>query len=348
MKRFFIVSICTLCLIIGIYLWNSDTFKSSQLPLDDEQTNLEEQVVINFSHVVAENTPKGVAAKKFAELVKEKTGGKIIIQVYPNGILYNDETEMDALKDNKVQIIAPTFSKMSSLVPSWEVLDLPFLIETDEQLETVLNSDLKDKLLKDLEKHHIKGLDFWSNGFKQIAANQQVLETDDFKALHIRVMNSDLLLEQMQLLGATPVVSDFDSVFNMMKSDKINAQENTISNIYSKGFHTYEKHITLSNHGIMGYSILMNEDFWKDLKPEYQKAIEESLQEMKEWQIEQSKLINESSLKALDSIADVQIKTPTKEQIDKWKEKVEPLYDEYQNEGYEEYYDLLMELLKSK
>lgn len=349
MNRFFIVSICTVFFIIIVYVLNIDGFRTSNLPYDDEQTGSNGQIIINFSHVVAENTPKGVAATRFAELVKEKTNGQVIVQVYPDGILYNDDTELEALKENKVQMIAPTFSKVSSISPSWELLDLPFLIENEEQLKTVLNSKLKDMLLKELEENGIKGLDFWTNGFKQIAANNRpVLETKDFQNLHIRVMNSKLLSKQMELLGATPVVTDFDSVFSMIENEQIDAQENTISNIYSKGFHTYEKYITLSNHGIMGYAILMNDDFWEDLQPQYQEAILESLTEMREWQFEQSKLINETSLTALQSLDRVHIVTPTDKQIAHWKEKVKPVYKQYCDNGYDRYYSILLDILNDQ
>lgn len=349
MNRFLIVSICTLFVLVIIYVLKIDSFQSDNLPYDDEQSGIDDQIIINFSHVVAENTPKGIAATRFAELVKEKTNGKVIVQVYPDGILYNDDTEFEALKENKVQMIAPTFSKVSSLLPSWELLDLPFLIENEEQLKTVLNSKLKKMLLKELDKINIKGLDFWASGFKQIAANNQpILDTKDFQNLHIRVMNSKILSEQMKLLGATPVVTDFDSVFSMMESKEISAQENTISNIYSKGFHTYEKYITLSNHGIMGYAILMNEDFWEDLDPQYQKAIKEALEEIRQWQFEQSNLINEESLTALKSLNGVHIFTPSAEQIAEWKEKMEPVYKEYCENGYKNYYSTLLELLNEQ
>lgn len=349
MKRFFIGSFCTVFIIIFIYVLNIDAFRTNNLPYDDEQAGINEQIIIQFSHVVAENTPKGVAATRFAELVKEKTNGQVIVQVYPNGILYNDDTEFDALQENRVQMIAPTFSKVSNLLPSWELLDLPFLIENEEQLQAVLNSELKSMLLKELEKYDIKGLDFWSNGFKQIATNNQpITQTDDFQSLYIRVMNSELLLEQMRLLGATPVVTGFDNVFTLMENEKINAQENTISNIYTKGFHTYEKYITLSNHGIMGYAVLMNDDFWHNLKPEFQMAIQEALAEMQHWQFEQSKIINESSLTALQSLEDVHIYIPTAQQLAEWKEKVKPIYKMYQNNGFNRYYSILLEQLREQ
>jgi len=323
---------------------NQNIFQISHLPYDAEQEGLDDQIIIHFSHVVAENTPKGLAATKFAELVKEKTNGQVIVQVYPNGILYNDSNEFEALKNNDVQMIAPTFSKVSALLPSWEILDLPFIIESDKQLEAVLNSELKDLLLQELEQKNMKGLQFWSNGFKQIAANDHaVLTTEDFSSLRIRVMDSALIKEQMSLLGATPISTNFDDVFNEIESNTINAQENTISNIYSKGFHTYEKHITLSNHGIMGYAVIMNEDFWSSLSQDNQLHIQEALQEMQKWQLEQSVAINEMSLQALKEIEDVHIYSPTPEQLDKWRITLLPLYETYQSKNNSAYYSLLVD-----
>lgn len=344
MKYFYIVSFLTVILLIGIYSVNQNIFQIDSLPYDAEQEGIDSQITIHFSHVVAENTPKGLAATKFAELVKEKTNGQVIVQVYPNGILYNDSNEFEALKNNDVQMIAPTFSKVSALLPSWEILDLPFIIQNDEQLETVLNSELKDLLLQELEQKNMKGLQFWSNGFKQIAANDtSVLTTQDFSSLRIRVMDSAPLKELMALLGATPISTTFDDVFNEIESNTINAQENTISNIYSKGFHTYEKHITLSNHGIMGYAVIMNEAFWETLPKHIQLNIQDALQEMQKWQFEQSVIINNKSLQALKDIQDVYIYTPSFEQLDEWRKTLLPLYKSYQSKNNNSYYSLLVD-----
>ena len=348
MKPFFIVSICTVLLLICIYMLNLNLLQLKELPLDDEQTGIDEQIIIHFSHVVAENTPKGVSATKFAELVKAKTNGQVVVQVYPNGILFNDDNEFEALKNNDVQMIAPTFSKISSIFPAWEVLDLPFLIEKEEQLQQVLNSELKTVLFEDLQKHDIHGLQFWSNGFKQIAANKPVLYADDFHDLQIRVMNSERLRLQMEMLGATPVITSFDDVFNIMENNEINSQENTISNLYSKGFHTFEKHITLSNHGIMGYAVLMNGQFWRQLSPEHQVAITEALTEMQQWQFNQSMQINSESLAALQAIDDVKIYVPTVEQLATWKEQISPIYESYRENGHARYYSILLKELNEQ
>lgn len=347
MKYFFTGAFLTLVLLISFFTYKQNIADVSSVPYDDEQNGLGEQITIHFSHVVAENTPKGLAAARFAELVKEKTDGRVIVQVYPNGILYSDETEMEALQNNDIQMIAPTFSKMTSYLPSWQVLDLPFIIETDKQLKQVLTGPLKDQLLSELNELGIKGLDFWSNGFKQIASNDfPVQDVEDFQSLRVRVMASDLISKQFSLLGSTPIITTFDDVYYEIEKKNIQAQENTISNLYSKGFHKYEKYITLSNHGIMGYAVMMNETFWNGLDDEIQQHISDAIQEMSDWQFETSIAMNKAGQQELAALPDVSLSPLSTGQKKAWKEKITPIYDMYKNEVNDSYYKLLIEEVK--
>ena len=344
MKYFFTGAFLTLVLLISFFGYKQNIVDVASLPHDDEQNGLSDQIIIHFSHVVAENTPKGLAAARFAELVKEKTDGRVIVQVYPNGILYSDENEMEALQNNDIQMIAPTFSKMTSYLPSWQVLDLPFLIETDEQLKRVLTGPLKDQLLDELDELDIKGLDFWSNGFKQIASNDYpMIELEDFQSLRIRVMDSELLSKQFSLLGSTPITTTFDDVFYEIEKKNIQAQDNTISNLHSKGFHKYEKYITLSNHGIMGYAVMMNENFWNGLDEEIQQHIQDALYEMSDWQFEKSIAMNKASKQELEALPNIVFSPLSETQRLAWKEKVSPVYNYYKNEVNDSYYKLLIE-----
>lgn len=347
MKYFFIGSFLTLLVLVSFIGYKQNIMNVSSLPYDDEQNGLEEQIIIHFSHVVAENTPKGLAAAKFAELVKEKTDGRVIVQVYPNGILYSDENEFEALQNNDIQMIAPTFSKMTSYLPSWQVLDLPFIIEDNEQLHNVLTGPLKDQLLTELEQLDIKGLDFWSNGFKQIASNDfPVQDVEDFQSLRVRVMASDLISKQFSMLGSTPITTSFDDVYYEIEKKNIQAQENTISNFYSKGFHKYEKYITLSNHGIMGYAVMMNESFWNGLDDEIQQHITDALQEMSDWQFETSIAMNKIGQQELSEMPNVFLSPLSTVQKKAWQEKVGPIYDTYKNEVSDSYYKLLLQEVK--
>lgn len=344
LKNLIIGSFLSILILIALLGYRQNIFTSTILPYDDEQTGLDNQIVIKFSHVVAENTPKGIAAEKFKNLVETKSDGRIIVQIYPNAMLYNDHNELQALKDGEIQMIAPTFSKMTDYLPNWQVLDLPFVIENEEQLERVLTGPLSDKLLDELDSINIKGLTFWSNGFKQMASSDSpIIETEDFLDKKIRIMPSNILEEQFNLLKANPVEASFDDVFNELENQQINAQENTISNIYSKNFYEMENHITLSNHGILSYAVMMNHEFWDQLNTEDQTILLDALEEMKIWQFEQAVEINNNNLQALLREEAVSIYKLNKVSRNKWKKELFPIYDYFKKNVHPTYLDELIQ-----
>ncbi|MFY3793066.1 DctP family TRAP transporter solute-binding subunit [Ureibacillus sp. MALMAid1270] len=343
MKRFFIGSIITIFILIVLLGYRQNIFSQGKLPYDDEQVGLENQIIIKFSHVVAENTPKGKAAEKFASIVKEKSNGRIIVQVYPNGMLYNDDNELQALKEGDIQMIAPTFSKMTEYLPNLQVLDLPFLIENEEQLKRVLTGPLSEQLLDEFDSINIKGLTFWNNGFKQIASSHSpIIEIQDFWHKKVRMMPSELLKEQFYLLRAKPITTSFGDVYNELENMSVDAQENTISNIYSKKFYEMENHITLSNHGILSYVVMMNKEFWNQLSKNDQEIIASALEEMENWQFEEAENINAINLKTLLQDEQVYIYELNEEDKKDWMEELSPIYEYYTKNIHPDYLDILL------
>ena len=142
MRVYITTALCTLVVLIGLIGYQQKFWQDASLPFDDEQEGLNDQIVLHFSHVVAEDTPKGQAASKFAELLEQKSNGRIRVVIYPNGLLYSDDEEFDALQNGDIQMIAPTVSKLTDLFPAFQVLDLPFLFETDEEVERILTGPL--------------------------------------------------------------------------------------------------------------------------------------------------------------------------------------------------------------
>lgn len=331
MRLYIITATIAVVLLIISISFRFNVWNSHDLPYDDEQVGLDDQIVINFSHVVAENTPKGLAVSKFAELVKEKSHGGIVVQTYPNGILYNDGNELAALKKGDIQMIAPTISKMTKALPSWQVLDLPFIFETDEQVYEILHGELSESLLQELDSMNVHGLTFWHNGFKQMASNSTpLLEVGQFKDLKIRTMPSEILKEQFLLLKAKPISTTFNDLYIAIQHNEIIAQENTLSNLYSKGYYSMQPNITLSNHGILAYSVMMNADFWRSLTEEQQKIIQDSLDEIQRWQHDQAVALNAENFRQLKADEEIQFYTLSENQHEQWMEALQPIYDSYE------------------
>lgn len=137
-------------------------------------------IVIKFSHVVAQDTPKGKGAEFFAKRAAELTKGRVKVEVYPNSQLYKDKEEMEALQLGSVQMLAPSLSKFAPLgVKEFEAFDLPFIFDDYADLHAVTNGPVGQKLLKKLESRGITGLAYWDNGFKVMSANKPLKSVED-------------------------------------------------------------------------------------------------------------------------------------------------------------------------
>ncbi|TMJ79333.1 MAG: DctP family TRAP transporter solute-binding subunit, partial [Alphaproteobacteria bacterium] len=238
-------------------------------------------IVIKFSHVVAPNTPKGQAALKFKELAERYTDGKVKVEVYPNSQLYKDKEELEALQLGAVQMLAPSNSKFGPIgVREFEVFDLPYILPELKTLRKVTDGPLGAKLLKLLEPKGMTGLAYWDNGFKQMSANRKLVSPADYKGLKIRIQSSKVLEAQFRTLGSIPQVMAFSEVYQALQTGVVDGQENTWSNIYTQKMHEVQKYITNSNHGYIGYVVVVNKKFWDglpaDLRAECDKAMKEA------------------------------------------------------------------------
>lgn len=299
-----------------------------ELPFDDEQEGLSEQIVFTFSHVVAENTPKGRAADKFAELVNEKSNGKIKIVVFPNGSLFSDIEDITALKEGQVHFIATSTAKMGGLSPEWAVLDLPFAFPTYEAIEEGIHGPIGTHLLNSLQKEGILGLAHWSNGFRQITSNTGPIRSpQDLQGQTIRIMTSDILRAQYELLGAEAQPESFNDTYHLIEAGKIDGEENTISNIYSKKFYEVQKHLTISNHGYLGYVVMMDQKVWDRQSKNTQQILLEAMEETTAWNDRQAIKINEEQLELIKQNSSIQIHELSAQEKLQWKTKLDPLYD---------------------
>ena len=223
-------------------------------------------ILIKFSHVVAPDTPKGKAAIFFAKRAAELTRGAVKVDVYPNSTLYRDKEEMEALQLGAVQMLAPSLAKLSPLgFKEFEVFDLPYIFDNMEMLHKVTEGDIGAALLARLEPKGIKGLAFWDNGFKSFSANRPLRKPADFKNLRIRIQPSKVLESQMRALGAQPQPLSFSDIHQALRTGVIDGAENPHSNFYTQKMFEVQKHISLTDHGYLGYAVITNKRFWDNL-----------------------------------------------------------------------------------
>ncbi|MCT1541849.1 DctP family TRAP transporter solute-binding subunit [Lysinibacillus capsici] len=322
------LNLCFLTILIGC--------QQQTYPTDNEQLSHEEQIVIRFSHVVGENTPKGMAAIKFAELIKERSNGHVEIQVFPNGVLYKDGEEMNALLRGDIQMIAPAISKITTFVPEWSVMDLPYAFKNAQEVHTYVESEVGQSLMKRLNKHNLISMGVWDSGFKQLSNSIRPIQNlTDLQGLRMRIMPSDILAEQFSIAGAYPRRIDFNTVFHQLQKGNVDGQENTLTNITSKNLHSLQDYLTISNHGYLGYLLLMNNEFWNSLPKNVQELLIDTLEEVQKWEWQQAENLSTERLQEMEACQCIQIHYLTEEEIEDWENAFKPVYDYYaENYGF--------------
>jgi len=238
------------------------------------------QTIIKFSHVVALDTPKGKAAEFFAKKAAELTKGKVKVEVYANSSLYKDKEEIEALQIGAVQMLAPSLSKFGPLgVREFEAFDLPFIFDSTAELHKITQGPVGAGLLAKLEPKGIRGLAFWDNGFKSFTANSPLKTPADFKGKKFRIQSSKVLEEQIRSVGGLPQVMAFSEVYQALQTGVVDGTENTISNIYTQKTHEVQKYLSLTNHGYIGYAVIVNKKFWDGLPADIREQLEQAMKE---------------------------------------------------------------------
>lgn len=286
-------------------------------------------VIIKFSHVVAPDTPKGKGADKFKELAEKYTNGRVKVEVYPNSQLYKDKEEVEALQLGAVQMLAPSLAKFGPLgVKDFEVFDIPYILPDKAALRKVTDGDLGKRLFSKLETKGIVGLAYWDNGFKIMSANKPLPEPSDFRGLKMRIQSSKVLEAQFKALGALPQVLPFSEVYQAMQTGVVDGSENTPSNMYTQKHYEVQKYATLSDHGYIGYAVIVNKKFWDGLPADIRESLTKAMNEATVFANASAQKDNDDALEAMKKSGRIEYITLTPEQKAAWRKTLEPVGDE--------------------
>jgi len=275
----------------------------------------ERPIVLRLSHVVAVDTPKGQAAELFKRRAEELTRGRVRVEVHPNGRLYKDNEEIEALQLGAVQMLAPSLSKFGVLgMREFEAFDLPYIFDDYAELRRVTDGPVGRALLEKLEPRGILGLAYWDNGFKSFSANVPLRRPEDFRGLRMRIQASSVLDAQMRALGALPQVLPFPDVHGALAAGVVDGTENPISNLYTQRMHEVQKHLMLSRHGYLGYVVIANKRFWEALPADLRRALLQALAEATQHANHIARQANDDALAAVRRAGTTAVYEPTREE----------------------------------
>lgn len=294
--------------------------------------NAAEPIKIKFSHVVAPDTPKGLAAQKFKTLAEKLSNGRVLVQIYPNSQLYKDKEEIEALQLGAVQMLAPSLSKFGPLgTREFEAFDLPYIFPDKATLYRVMDGAVGKNLFAKLQSKGIHGVAFWDNGYKQIHANKPVRRVADLKGLKLRIQSSKVLDAQMRAVGASPQVLAFGEVYTALQTGTVDGGENTLSNIFTQKMYEVQKHITISDHGYIGYGVIVNKKFWDSLPADIRSALERAMTEATIYERQVAQLENDRALAGIRELKKTEVYVLSAAERKEWQKAFRALYPSLEN-----------------
>jgi C4-dicarboxylate-binding protein DctP len=287
------------------------------------------EVVIKFAHVTnTDKHPKGIAASLLEQRVNDEMNGKACLIVFPNSTLYDDNKVLEAMLQGDVQLAAPSLSKFEKFTKQYRIFDLPFMFKNVEAVDQFQNSDTGQALKDSMQKRGLQGLQFWHNGMKQFSANKPLVAPTDANGLKFRVQSSDVLVAQMEAVGASPQKMAFSEVYGALQQGVVDGQENTWSNIFGKKFFEVQDGVTESNHGILDYMVVASVDWLDSLEADTRDQFLTILEEVTVTRNSEATAVN-AAAKADVIAAGSEVRVLTDEQRSAWVEAMKPVWEQF-------------------
>jgi C4-dicarboxylate-binding protein DctP len=290
------------------------------------------EIVVKFAHVTnTDRHPKGIAASLLAQRVNEEMNGKMCMEVYPNSTLYNDDQVLEAMLQGNVQLAAPSLSKFETFTKVFRIFDLPFMFKNIDAVDAFQKSETGQKMLDSMQRRGLQGLAFWHNGMKQMSANRPLLWPSDAKGLKFRVQPSDVLIAQMEALGATAQPMAFSEVYGALQQGVVDGQENTWSNIWGQKFFEVQDGITETNHGIIDYLVVASVDWLDSLPGDVRAQFLQILAEVTEERNKESTAVNEAAKQSIIAAGGI-VRQLTPEQRQAWVDAMKPVWEKFKDD----------------
>lgn len=241
-------------------------------------------VTLKLGHIAEPENPYGQGADHFAKLVKERTNGEVIVQVYPSSQLGNQRDLVEGLSFGTVDMTLTGTAVLGNFIPEVSVFDLPFIFRDVPHAYKALDT-VGMELCKKGEERGMITLAIWENGIRHMTNNKRPVRTpEDMKGLKIRVMEQPVYIQMMEALGASPTPMAMSELYTALQKGVIDGQENPLAHIATKRFYEVQKYISLTGHTYASEPLLISTIAWKKLSPEQQAIVRQAAEDTRDWQ----------------------------------------------------------------
>lgn len=255
---------------------------------------------IKFPSASNKGHPQVQGVEKFAELVKQKSGGKISVKSFPGGALGPDLQVVAAMQGGTVEMNVMNASLLAGNVKEMTIFDMPYLFETTKEADAVADGPIGRRLLDKLQERGLVGLAYWDLGFRQMHTNKKTIaKADDFKGLKMRVIPTPIYVEFMNSLGANAVPMPFTETYGALESGAIDGMTNPLLNIADGKYNEVSKHLTLTNHMYTPQAVIVSKKLWDKLSADEKKLLQDAATETAQFQ---RKVARDEAAKALDDL----------------------------------------------
>lgn len=295
----------------------------------NEKDMVEPEFVLTYAENQAADYPTTRGAYKFAELVEERTKGKVLIEIKHSGELGSQSDVIDQLQFGGIDLARVSLSSISDELSSVNVLQLPFLYEDEEQMWDVLKSNVGELFKGRLREINVVGLSWYEAGTRCFySANEPINTLEDLQGKVVRVQESEMMKDWIKMLGGTPVVIPYTDVYAAFETGSIEVAENNWNSYVSEKHYEVAKYFTVDEHTRVPELQLMSSITWGKLPDEYRKIILASAEESAEYE----KAIWEEETEKAKQIAienGCEVIVWSEEESKKCKEMLLPIYEKY-------------------
>jgi len=311
----------------------------------DKEQGVAKKFVMKLGHDQMVDTPHHVAAVRFKQLVEERTGGNVTVNIFPAQQLGSAREMNEGMQIGTIEAVCLPTATFSGFDLAVGITDLPFLFPNPEIAYEVLDGPVGDKLLKRLEKVNIIGGAYWTSGFKQFTGNFKITSPADYIGKKIRVMSHPVLIAQYEAMGASAIPIDFLELYNALQQKAVDGQENPLATIVNMRFYEVQNYMTISNHGMLGYILAFSKTWMDTLPVEYRKIIIDAAKEVAAFERTELHKLEESKYLPVIKNSGTQITTLTEAQRKVFEDITRPVYQKLSMQLDSEGNQLLQDLL---
>jgi len=302
---------------------------------------------IKFAAQNSKGHPQVMGMERFAEIVKEKSGGKIAVKLFPGGTLGGDVQTLSAIQGGTVEMSVMNAGILSGTVKEFGVVDLPFLFAKPEEADAVMDGPIGADLMKRLPDQRLVGLGFWELGFRHLTNDRHAVNgVEDVKGLKIRTVQSAVPLATFNALGANAVPLPYPELYSALETGTVDGQENPLSNIVNAKFTEVQKYLTLTGHQYNPQIVIVSKTFWDKLDPEEQALLQSAATEARDYQRKASRDANAGFLDEIRA-SGMEVVELGPEKLDAFRKAVEPVVAEFRETIGAETVDALFAQLKT-